>query len=902
MTATRFFTSSAALQDCLLEQAGPGTLVLVPHQRLAHQVWHRQRRAAMEAGRPAWEPEALLTLQAWWSELFQSLWPPVALAPALVRLARWRRALEIAPAPSGPTPELAWVQALDEAHILLCRHSLAGGDARHTTYFGDDSPLVAWRRRVTRIYADLLRQEGWLSPGELPAYLTAALREGRLTVPSRVLVVGLETPAPTEALWLQELSRRTRVVHLQVRGDDQNVREAVSLPDPRQEVEWVAARLVELAQGDGLPLHRLAVTAPDIATYAPQLQRVLAELLGPPATAAGWAYNFSQGPRLADAPLLHAALLPLKFIAARERREDLVSLLLSPYYGELRGQGARLARWDQVFRERNVDRGWGRLRQAVLKSPGAQAEAGILEKLDRIWSSLAGSAPAGQWCRRLRAVWQELGFPRGLQATEVEAWGHLTGLLYGVETALGNEVLSPGEFLEWLTLGAQRLVLPGPGIQAAGIQILGLLEMRGLEFSRVFCLGMNSGALPAPPRPLPLLAPGEKRLVLGGTYQSQHHFAAELFANVRGAAPHLTLTRPRLVDQEERVSSPLYTGAWEPAEMAVLSAPDPAWLRSPAVKAAFAAPDSPALPVYPDQLPAWDLPGQLSLSQISTTLGCPCRFLLEILLKIRDLPDIDPGLDPRTRGQLLHDVLARFATAFREILDQDQAWDQRRARELLQEAARQALGPRWGDVHWQAEWDRWLGESGLLWEWLRLERERFEAGWRWQGFEVPFADLTGEDWPFTLAGRVDRLDYHPDTDDLVVWDYKSGEIPKKGKVFEDLEESQLPCYLLAVEQGRVPPDRQTASLRAGFIGLKSPRSHHLKHEDFDAPAEKWRQAAAAFAARVTALGRRLARGDFRPDPTPAPAGRRGGACQYCMYALVCGFTPTPAQEEEDNSI
>jgi RecB family exonuclease len=894
LTAPRFFSTSAALQDYLLEQTGPDTLAVVPHQRLAHQVWHRQRRAALKAGRPAWEPGALLTLYAWWSELFQSLWPPLALAPALVRLARWRQALKTAPVPSGPTPELAWAQALDEAHTLLCRYGLmARGPEPH------DPPLVAWRRQITHIYTDLLRQEGWLSPGELPAYLTAALRDGRLQVPPRVLVVGLETPAPTEALWLQELSRHTRVVHLQVRGDDQNVRQAVSLPDPCQEVEWVAARLVELARGNGLPLHRLAVTAPDIATYAPQLRRVLAELLAPPATAAGWAYNFSQGPHLADAPLFHAALLPLTFIAARERREDLVSLLLSPYYGELQGQGARLARWDQIFRERGVDRGWDRLRQAVLQSPGGQAEAGMLARLDRLWSSLAASAPAGQWCRRLRAAWQKLGFPRGLQDTEVAAWTRLTGLLSEVETALGAEVLGPGELLEWLTVGAQRLVLPGPGVQAAGIQVLGLLEMRGLEFSRVFCLGMNSGALPAPPRPLPLLAPGEKRLVLGGTYQSQHHFAAELFANVRGAAPHLTLTRPRLVDQEERVSTPLYLGEWEPAEMAVLSVPDPAWLRSPAVKAAFAAPDSPAWPGYPDQLLAWDLPGQLSLSQISTALGCPCRFLLETLLKIRELPDLGAGLDPRIRGQLLHDVLARFATAFREILDQDQAWDPRRARELLQEAARQALGPLLGEVHWQAEWDRWLGESGLLWEWLRLERERFEAGWRWQGFELPFADLTGEDWPFTLAGRVDRLDYHPDTDDLVVWDYKSGEIPKARQVFEDLEESQLPCYLLAVAQGRVPPDRQTASLRAGFIGLKSPRSHHLKHEDFDAPAEKWRQAAAAFAARVTALGRRLAQGDFRPNPAPAPEGRQGGACQYCLYDLVCGFTPNSVPDDSE---
>ena len=107
-------------------------------------------------------------------------------------------------------------------------------------------------------------------------------------------------------------------------------------------------------------------------------------------------------------------------------------------------------------------------------------------------------------------------------------------------------------------------------------------------------------------------------------------------------------------------------------------------------------------------------------------------------------------------------------------------------------------------------------------------------GWRWQGFEVAFQDLRGRDWPFSLRGRIDRLDYHPENADLVVWDYKSGEIPKKGKVLDDLEEPQLPCYLLAVQQGRVAVNQTAANLRAGFIGLKSPRSLHLKHEDFGA--------------------------------------------------------------------
>jgi hypothetical protein len=135
----------------------------------------------------------------------------------------------------------------------------------------------------------------------------------------------------------------------------------------------------------------------------------------------------------------------------------------------------------------------------------------------------------------------------------------------------------------------------------------------------------------------------------------------------------------------------------------------------------------------------------------------------------------------------------------------------------------------------------------------------------------------------------------------VVWDYKSGNIPRKGKVLDDREESQLPCYLLAVQEDRVPVPPAAATLRAGFIGLKSPRPQHLRHEDFGATPEKWREAAAAFAARVAALGRRLAAGDFGPDPAPAPEKPHTGACQYCPYELVCGFAPEPASEAEEES-
>ncbi|HJW88771.1 MAG TPA: PD-(D/E)XK nuclease family protein, partial [Dehalococcoidia bacterium] len=198
----------------------------------------------------------------------------------------------------------------------------------------------------------------------------------------------------------------------------------------------------------------------------------------------------------------------------------------------------------------------------------------------------------------------------------------------------------------------------------------------------------------------------------------------------------------------------------------------------------------------------------------------------------------------------------------------------------------------------QAERERWLGEDGLLWAWLRLERERYRQGWRWLALEERFQDLKGPDWPFSLKGRIDRIDYHRD-EGLILWDYKTGEVPKAQKVFDDREEFQLPGYLAAVKQGRVAAAKGEVPLKAGFIGLKSAREKHLQHEDFPKRAGEWERVVADWEERLAALGERLAAGDFRPEPFPAPQGKKKGACQYCPYLLVCGFIPPEAPDDEE---
>jgi RecB family exonuclease len=893
VTVPRIFAASAELQDFLLQE-GPGAFIVVPHQRLAHQVWHRQRQRQREAGHTAWEPLTMATLGAWWRDLFASLWPPVIPASRLRRLALWRQALRDAPPLTDLTSGLEWAQALDEAYALLSRHRLPLLEPGR-----GDPPVVAWRRRLTRIFLDRLRQEQMLAEAELPAYLLRALAAGKTKLPPQILLVGFQSPAPLEATWLEAVAARTRVVRLQVKGSPQAIKQAVALPDPRQELEWAAAKLVELA-AEGAPLHRLAVTSMAMDTYAPQWRRILAEILGPPQTGGKWAYNFSRGPVLAETSLFKAALLPLTFAALGERREDLVSLLLSPYYGLSRADSGELPLWDRRLREQRLDRGWEQLKKIAASPRGMEK---VLSRLDRAWAPLrAASARSRDWAGALTAAWRTLGFPQGLDEAETSQWQALTSLMDELDAALAAETLNAGEFLEWLSLGAGQVLLAGPGVQEAGIQVMGLLEMRGLDFDRVLCLGLNSGTFPEPPRPLPLLNAAEKRQVLGGTFQSQHQFARELFDTFLGTAPDIILTRPRLVDQEEQVATPLYLGDWTTeAEMAPLSRPHPAWLRVPAVQAAFAGPRQPA-PEEEQPPVAISLPDQLAITRAQTALSCPCRFLLEVLLEIEDLPEIEAGLDPRDRGAMLHQLLARFTTEFQAVLDRDGAWDPLKAREQLQAAARQLLQKLLPDLHWQAEWERWLGEGdsgGLLWEWLQKEQQRFAEGWRWLGMEVKFQDLTGQDWPFALKGRIDRLDYHPGEQCLVIWDYKSGEVPGPKKVFDELAEFQLPGYLLALQGKRVAVAKEVAEVRAGFIGLKSSREKHLKHEDFAAREQDWDRVTAAWEERLAALGRRLAAGDFGPEPAPAPAGKDRGACRYCPYLLVCGFTLEPAAEADE---
>jgi RecB family exonuclease len=443
------------------------------------------------------------------------------------------------------------------------------------------------------------------------------------------------------------------------------------------------------------------------------------------------------------------------------------------------------------------------------------------------------------------------------------------------------------------------------GNEEAGIQVLGIIESRGLDFDKVYVLGLAAGSLPRPVRPLPLLDPQERQSVLGATTESQYHFARQAFYHLLACAPDVTLLRPEEESAEPLAPSPFWTHpSCEETHPAVdiWNTPDgvsarAAWLQL--ANKGLAQPTD--FPPVDSPVDGYTLPNTISVSALAVAFLCPFRFFVERVLGLVPLDELIMGISPLERGNLLHRVLALFT---RKCRDQGLAekGDWAAMETLLSACSDEVLLSANGDfLHAQkggvgehsraVERSRWVGSEGgtqgLLTAWLRLEGERLDDGWRWLCEETSFKGLSNQDWPFSITGRVDRIDYHSEGG-YALWDYKGGAIPTRKEVLEQLFDPQILAYVHAAREGRIPEiSGRTAHISGGYIGLKAASAVVLSEfindeEGLEVVLGGWKEA-------VTSLGSKLVTGQFEAEPGHVSHGvREEKACRYCPHRPLCG--------------
>jgi hypothetical protein len=495
--------------------------------------------------------------------------------------------------------------------------------------------------------------------------------------------------------------------------------------DPHEEARAVADALRRRLDAGAVP-ERLAVVARDLEPYRLALRRHLAALgvpfsgareLGPLVAAgrrlAALVDLLREGERLAAERWLEAlARLASGNELTLEQRWDLQHALHQTGCATLREVAElapRLLRLDVPHGLRADASGRAtvamrELSEARVAALVAAAQA-LLQRLDA-WPARASLA---EHAAELRSLVASLGW-----CDETVGHAELDAVL---DDAQAPDALERAEWLEWLARALADVGRAPLGGEGGGVQVLSVMEARGLDFDHVFVLGLCRGSFPRPIREDALLPDRLRRrlrALLPDLPIKRDGFDEErfLFAQLLGAAPALTLSVPSWdVEGKPQAPSPLLDALLRGAR-AVAIEPAPAALRATpreragdaglrATREAFAGAlrvalasagaDEPGtlacarlaalaeldprdgrrseagpLLGFAGSAGAGDpRAGAVSVTALEALASCPWKSFLERVLRLKPPRDargaLPSGVDQRLLGAVVHAALARIA-------------------------------------------------------------------------------------------------------------------------------------------------------------------------------------------------------------------------------------------------
>jgi RecB family exonuclease len=847
----------------------------------------------IQKGIKGWKPPNAMSLNAWLSHVWSESWPEKIPAPELYMINLWKELVKSIPTPQPLKPDFGLYHLLDENYSTMIRHKINPCSGPPST------PLVEWRRDISRMFKETLDELDLFHPSEFPSCVMKAITENIITCPDRISLVGFEFPAPLETDLFELLEGKSYVEYEVSVQQKQNHLEAITLPSPEQEVIYLAHRLIEDA--GSLPLHRIGVVVPDFKSYSGMIERSLKELMGEkPPEGASW-FNITLGIPLIDSMLIKAALIPLRLMSEGESRELFLSLILSPYYGCWQGKRHDCARADIIWRTHSIESGLDNLLNFLKKNnPEILGEILCDEAKDLLkfaGLNFSRRKTVDYWINTVEELWSSLGFPVISDEKDTVDSGHLKEITHDISAHLGHVVMNGHEFYSFLKYIASYKITQISAPENAGIQILGLIESRGLDFDKLYVLGLDDRTLPQPVRPLPLLDTSERKLIQGGTPESQYEFGLRAFSNLISLAPSVTLLRAEQENSKPLTSSPFWPKSESEKYLDIWSDPGPAWVRAGWLRSAYEGLQIAAVGGEPKiagiktsddtLLEGIALPNRMSASILETAIICPFRFFADAILKIKPLEEMRPVVSPMERGIRIHRILASFTGEVRKR-DIHLELDRQKAIKLLSECVDEVLRDVAGRPQWDVERRLLLSENsppGILISWLDAEIRHRQDGWRCITEEASFKGLKRDGWSFPLEGRIDRIDYHKD-EGLICWDYKTGNHPNQKDVVERLTAPQLPVYLLALRTGKVPDMNkylhQETLFYAGYMQLKTPAKVKMnKIRGMEESLDKWVEV-------IADIEKILQMGDFHANPYPVSnLENKETACENCPFITLC---------------
>ncbi len=868
-------------QRTIIAAAESGALVLTANKRLARHLVAAFDQQMQAGGESVWQTPQIISFDGWLHRNLADLGESWRLLEGISALRLWEQLLEKESA--GSELELlqlaATARKVQEAHQCSVAY-----DCQLADY-----PLTE-DQRVFRCWQDAYLREceehHWLDRAELPKRIYAAMSEGRLALPADVLIVGFDQWSP-ELEGLRQVVEQAggKLVELNASVDPHATIGRYPCPDPQQEVvlaaRWARGLLEQGATSVG-------VVVPDLQARRKEIERVFRQQIDPAADLQlqdeDAAFSLSLGAPLLEQGPVHAAL---EILGAGYRLsiEQASYLLRTPYLGGSQSEADKRALLDsrlRSFRQQRI--GLKKLLEQAAQENRADQAARIFSTLIKGLEGRERLLP-GAWAGRFSQQLQAVGWPgeRSLASSEyqmVKAWQEK--LLPGFASLDSvSPPLDRGQALGLLRRLAgetefQLEAATGP------VQVVGLLESAGLVFEHLWVMGLNEERFPAATRPNPFLPIG-LQVEKGMPHASAERellFARNVLQRLKAASCNIIISYPQRSGDCDLRPSPLIRDLPE-------SDPDFSVRQDALTQQASMAPG--LLELHDIQGPALAAErGEGGTAILKDQALCPFRAFAHFRLRGKDFDPAQPGLDPMTRGNLLHKVLELF---WGRVRSQDQllALTGSRRSDLIAEQVERALMDYFSE---QGKPPRKLLEieanrlQALVNEWLS-EIEEQRSPFTVAEMEQEHFEQIG---PLKIRTFVDRIDQLEDGS-RVILDYKTGLVKVDNLLAERLLEPQLPIYAIASDQQ--PADGVAfAQVRRGdcrLIGVAREDGLLPKVPGVagSKPAQKlglsgWPQVIEYWREQLVQLAGDFVAGKATVDPVDVEI-----ACRFCDLAGLC---------------
>ncbi len=291
-----------------------------------------------------------------------------------------------------------------------------------------------------------------------------------------------------------------------------------------------------------------------------------------------------------------------------------------------------------------------------------------------LWRTIFVIVKAGGLLPYLRDVVTALGTQTSLTVLDKEFAFHFLKLINRFDEVTRGSEESPAEsdpekqfqselksFLRLFRQLVRSQKIPFSGEPLKGLQVMGVLETRNLDYKNVFIISLNEGSLPASGNKASYIPFNIRKAYALPTAEHQDAFYAYLFYRVLQRAENVFLfynTETDVLGQGEMsryLQQLVFESGWTPSHQ-VLHNP----IQPHAIQPIEIVKDETVLKNLAKLNEGNYRFKGISPSALNTYIECQLQFYFKHIAKIREANEVEEDLDARWLGNILHDVMELF--------------------------------------------------------------------------------------------------------------------------------------------------------------------------------------------------------------------------------------------------